>query len=594
MGKEIDKVASPPKTIAYGASNYTQIQSGNYYFVDKTHFILLLEDSLYPLLIRPRRMGKSLWRSLLECYYDVARADKFDELFGSTWIGQNPTAERNRYLILSLDFAAINPAMDQVERSFNEEGENKIHRFLEKYASCFSKQMVEEVYARDTFSSKLSVVLSYVGLHGLKLYVFIDEYDNFANTILSSVGKQAYHEITQGKGFYSHFFNILKAGTSADDAPIGRLFITGVSPIAMDDVTSGFNIGDNISLSSAFQEMVGFTEAETLEILKYYKDANRLVGDVNEHLTLMRVWYNHYRFAKQTKESVFNTDMVLYYVKNVLREQAVPDQLIDQNIKIDYNKLRHLLLVNKDSSRKSLNGNFNLLREIAQQETIACQVVESFPLDQITARENFVSLLYYFGLLTHSGNHHLGQPILQIPNLTVKTLMYGYLRDAFDDNDVFKVDVYRFSNLVGEMAFNGQWQEVVNFLSERIKEQTSIRDFLGSEKAIQSFLLAYLNIHDYFITHSEMETNKGYCDILLEPFLTKYPALPNVYLIELKYIPRSETASQEAIDKARKKAAEQLSRYAQDAALQQRSQGLTIRKLVLVFHGWELVSCEQC
>ncbi len=588
---------APFKKIPYGASSYIRLKTDGFYFVDKTRFIPQLEQSLYPFLIRPRRMGKSLWISLLERYYDVAKKESFESSFQDTWIGQNPTSERNAYLILSFDFSDIDTNAEQVEESFNLEGKIVVHRFLEKYSAYFPQPVIDEVHEQTSLSNKLAVVFSHARLHDIKLYILIDEYDNFANTILSSIGSHAYREMTHGTGFYRRFFNKLKAATGKDDAPVARLFITGVSPVTMDDVTSGFNIGDNISLSPVFQEIVGFTEDEVYTLLNYYKSTGQLVGKVNEHIAIMRVWYNHYRFASKAHTSVYNTDMVLHYVKNVLRDKDIPEQMIDQNVKIDYNKLRHLLLVNQQSNEKSLNGNFDLLREITQKEAINSHIVESFPLKQISTRENFISLLFYFGLLTYSKTQYRGKPQLKIPNLTVKTLMYGYLRDALEDNNVFKVDIYQLSSLVENMAFDGQWQPTFSFLAKMVQEQTSVRDYLSAEKAIQSFLLAYLNINDYFITYSEAELNKGYCDILLEPHLSKYPEIPNVYLIEIKHIARSqstESSLQAAINKAQEKAKVQLNQYSQDTILQQRNQGLTLHKLVLVFHGWELVLCEEC
>ncbi len=605
MTSKADQNGNTPtkiKNIPYGVSDFASIKQRNDYFVDKTHFIPELEKTRYLFLIRPRRMGKSLWLSILANYYDIATKDQFEGLFSDTWIGQNPTSERNSYLVLRLDFSSVSSNPNNVEEHFNFCGEVAVHAFIEKYHEFFTEQLLERVQSREVLGDKLAIVFSHLGKHNVKLYIFIDEYDNFANTIMSSSadGTDAYRKFTHGSGFYRQFFNVLKAATAT--GAVERLFITGVSPITMDDVTSGFNIGDNISLSLAFQEVVGFTEVEVLEMLNYYHATGSLVGDVNEHLSIMRDWYNHYRFSSRTLTSVYNTDMVLYYIKAVLRERCIPETMIDHNIKIDYNKLRHLLLVDQQwSNASSLNGNFSLLRNVAQKERITSTIVSSFPLAELTAQENFLSLMYYFGLLTYSGETDMDEPVLRIPNLTVKTLMYGYLRDAFKDTNVFQVNIDRFSRLVKAMAYKGEWREVFDFLAEKIQEQTAIRAFLvgeslSSEKVIQGFLIAYLNIHDYFISSSEADLNMGFGDILLEPYLVRYPSIPNVYLLELKYIDRSkrsEAALQTTIENAKQDAIRQLDQYVQDAALQQRSEGLAIRKLAVVFHGWELVLCEE-
>ncbi len=595
MSSQDDKASASStkvKEIPYGVSGFATLQQSNAYYVDKTPFIPLLEKTRYVFLIRPRRMGKSLWLSTLENYYDVAAKNNFDPLFGNTWIGQNPTSERNGYLVLRLDFSSVSAHPDKVEDSFNFRGDNAVRNFLNKYAQYFVEDVINRIHSREALSDKLDIIFSHLNGQDVKLYILIDEYDNFANTILSTVGSDVYQQVTHGAGFYREFFSLLKSGTAG--GLVDRLFITGVSPVTMDDVTSGFNIGDNVSLSPAFQEVVGFTEQDVSQLLQHYKRAGVLSGDVKDHLSTMRDWYSHYCFANKAKGSMYNSDMVLNYIKNVLRDQHTPESLIDQNVKIDYNKLRHLLFVNRHSA-KPLNGNFNALQQIISQGGIASQVVESFPLENVAKRSNFVSLLYYFGLLSFSNREHRGKPFLKIPNQTIQTLMYGYIRDAFEDSQVFNVDLEHFSDLVADMAFEGQWQPVFEFLAQRLQEQTAVRDYIEGEKAVQVFLRTYLHIIDFFITLPEPELNKGFGDIVLEPFLQRYPDIPHAYLIEVKYIPRAtngKEALKAAIEDAHTQAQSQLQQYEQDDGLSRRYQGLTLHKLVIVFHGWELVLCE--
>lgn len=570
------------KGIAYGVSDFESIQTRNSYYVDKTHFIPSLEAHYYTFFIRPRRFGKSLWLSILETYYDVTKKDRFEDFFHDTWIAQNRTEEQGSYLVLTFNFSEVLANPDEVRSSFEDYGRIQIEHFLDRYQDLFPENDRKSVEAESRVSSKLSALFNKAEKLGLGIYILIDEYDNFANTILSTVGEQAYQELTHGDGFYRHFFAVLKAGTGGSGGGLKRLFITGVSPVTMDDVTSGFNIGSNISLEPHFNEMVGFTEAEVRQMLQYYQEQQVFKQDLEDTVALMKLWYNNYNFSEELDEPMFNTDMVLYFVQKSIHRGKPPRELIDQNIRIDYGKLRHLMLV----SRK-LNGNFNQLKSIIDDEEVVSEINSSFPLEQISHPNNFMSLLYYFGLLSIVGQKR-GMPLLKIPNQTVKVLMYGYIRDAFADVGTFRLDVWTLKDLFSRMAYDGEWENVFDFLADEIQKQTEIRDYLSAEKVIQGFLLAYLNISDFYITQTEREMNKGFADIFLEPFLTKYPDLPHVYLIELKYIKRSEF-NEATLEAQIESAKNQLDQYLQDPIIQKQYAALNTTGLILIFNGWELV-----
>ncbi|VEN74761.1 ATPase AAA [Candidatus Desulfarcum epimagneticum] len=578
-------MAQKIKRIPYGISDFEMVQTGNYYFVDKTRFIPFLEEHRYTFFIRPRRFGKSLWISILECYYDINLKDRFDEYFKETRIGQNPTPERNSYLILRFDFSAVNPAIGKVEESFEAYCSLAVRHFTRVYKDALDGRFFSEVEDIPSVSEKLDAVFMRAHELNLNIYMLIDEYDNFANTILSTAGEKAYHDLTHGEGFFRHFFGKLKAGTAMRSG-LSRLFITGVSPITMDDVTSGFNIGTNISMRGAFNEMAGFSENEIAEILDYYKKAGKFSPDVDESMEIMRKWYNGYVFAKNISTPVFNTDMALYFVNVANLDNALPDNLIDDNVKIDYGKLKHLMFVNK-----RLNGNFDVLKSIMEEGKISSYINQSFALEQLTNPDNFVSLLYFFGLLTFRGTKH-GEPLLAIPNMTVSHLMYGYIRDAYSEAEIFRVNIWKFAGLVREMGWLGKWKEVFGFISREIKNQTSVRDYLGGEKIIQGFLLAYLSINDFFIPHTEYEAGKGYSDFFLEPFLLKYPEMPYGYLIEIKYIKRGGVTDS-VLAKAEDEAKEQLEQYAGEGRFAEKYKGRKIFKLLLIFHGWEMVLAKE-
>jgi len=594
---------SPLKRIPYGISDFGRMRSENGYYVDKTRYIPLIEAApLYLFCIRPRRSGKSLWLSLMQHYYDVNRADQFDELFGDTYIGQNPTTDRNSYLILFFNFSMVNPLPDHVHSSFIAIVNNELDDFLARYAQFYSEEEATYIKSSDDIQSKLQRIFYHVTRKGLKIYLFIDEYDNFTNTILANQGQEAYHSVTHGAGFFRHFFNMLKGATGGQMAGLARLYITGVSPVTMDDVTSGFNIGTNISLNHRFNEMIGFTKSEVTTMLTYYHQHGWMTLSVDEILSIMGFWYNDYRFAEEVSASIYNSDMVLYFLSEIEDSASLPRRLIDQNIRTDYKKLRYLMLIDaqiaggQEAGKKKLNGNFSLLQSILEEGEIVSFINPGFPVEDLLHRENFVSLLYYFGLLSFT-NQFVGEiPILRIPNRTVKDLLYGYMRSSFDDADMLKIDVRLLTTLVDSMATKGEWRPFFDYLNNAVEEQTSIRDHLNAEKVFHGFLLAYLNVTHHYHTWSEREMGGGFVDLYLEPFIARYPSIQYGYLIELKYISQKEfdaEGGQQAFEQKITDAKAQLLQYANDPRIQQVAEQVAIKKLVLVYRGWQLAYAEE-
>ena len=588
----MDEVPAYPR-IPYGEADFRRIRLNRWMYVDKTHFLRRLEQERYAFLIRPRRFGKSLWVSLLENYYDRWWGHEFDAVFAGTDIGRNPTAERHRYVVLRFDFSAVNDALETLEDRFEGYCHIELRGTLRRHPDLFPEPAMRDILSPPSITEKLAELFRYAGDHDIPLYVLIDEYDNFANTVLAHHGAEAYHAFTHGGGFYRNFFATLKSGTARSGGGIDRLFITGVSPVTLDDVTSGFNIGTNISLDPDFNEMVGFTEAEARNLVETYRDCGVFDQNVEEVMALMGEWYNGYRFAKTADVDLYNTDMVLYYLKHSMPNRPVPDDLIDTNVRIDYDKLRHLLVVGRQ-----LNGNFDLLRDIIGEEQVDTRIQTSFPLKRLTRPENFLSLLHYFGLLSIREVAH-GVPRLAIPNQTVKQLMYGYLRDGYRDVGVFSVNLFRFEQLMMRMANEGEWRPAFAFLGEAIARQTGIRDYIAGEKVVQGFLAAYLSVTDYFVFRSEAELGKGHADISLEPLVARYPHLRLGYLIELKYLKRSERfqrsepADEAGVAAAVDAATTQLQRYLAEERLARQFPGVRFVGLAVVFHGWELAFCES-
>ncbi|HLP62525.1 MAG TPA: AAA family ATPase, partial [Candidatus Deferrimicrobium sp.] len=478
------------KQIPYGEANFNDFKVKNLYYVDKTRFIRDIEKKgSYLFLIRPRRFGKSLFLAILEAYYDIEYKDRFDDLFVGTDIHQNPTKEKNSYLVLKLNFSAVKPEISRVEEAFTNYIKDYAYRFFTKYEKIIDidlKTAKEELFAKKSAAEVMVTFLSLCPVKKYRLYGIIDEYDNFANTILSESGEQAFMDITHGSGFLRAFFNVVKAGTTDMDAPISRLFMTGVSPITLDDVTSGFNIAEHISRDSDLSEIMGFTRSEVETMIEYYRQTGKIHHSTPELLEIMGQWYNHYRFSVYAPGEVFNTVHVLYFLKEYMKESLVPDTLIDYNAMMDYMKLRHLIIIDQKGTLRT-NGNFSVLRKIIADGSIHSTIIKSFPIAQLTNPKNFISLLYYFGLLTIQEMDEENTPVLTIPNEMVKRLYYGYITDTYEETSALHLDMMTYTDLMKDMAYRGNWQALVEYIASRMEASLSIRDLMTGEKAHQVF-----------------------------------------------------------------------------------------------------------
>ena len=446
----------------------------------------------------------------------------------------------------------------------------------------FSDDARQRILAASTVGGQLNELFLHVQDGSIPLYILIDEYDNLANNILAWRGEDAYHAFTRDEGFYRAFFATLKSGTST--GALERLFVTGVSPMAMDDVTSGFNIGRNLSLSPELNAMLGFTEDEVRQVLNVYHAAGAMGERPDDALATMRRWYNGYRFATEAVEDVYNTDMVLYYLAESLGRDGPPEELIDENVRVDYGKLRHLLTVGG-----RLNGNFHLLRTAMTDGRAQCRVKRGFPRKELDNRNNFLSLLHYFGLLSIRPDAP-AEPELVVPNQTARHLLHAFIRDAYSDVGAFTVYLDDLERLMRRMSQRGEWRPVLDLLAEAIQSQTSVRDYLREEKMVQGFLAAYLGATDHFLFSTEREFGKGFVDFCLEPFTARHPLARHGYLIELKYVKREEDKAK--LDAAMAEAEAQLRRYLADGRLRAQGPDVTYTGLAVAFHGWELVRCH--
>lgn len=582
------------KLVPYGVADFATVIEQNLYYVDKTMFIPELEKQPRNLFfIRPRRFGKSIFLSMLYSYYDCTQSHKFQSLFGNLWIGQHPTPLQGKYQVLFLDFSQITGNIDKLETKFNSYLSINLDAFVRQYSEYYQAEM-EEILAQEDFEEKMELIFKAAKAHQYHLYLIIDEYDNFTNVILNERGENVYHAITHADGFYRDVFKKFKGNFE-------RIFMMGVSPVTLDDVTSGFNIGWNISIKPEFDEMLGFSTTDVVEMFTYYKEHGSIPADsdIDAIVNDMKPWYDNYCFAKQAlkkKTRMFNCDMVLYYLRNYMDAGCPPEEMIDPNTRTDYGKMKKLLQFDKlDGERKGI------IRKIAEEEQIVTQLYESFSAYQIPKAEIFPSLLFYYGMLTIKGTRG-SKLILGIPNNNVRKQYYGYLEEEYQAKAY--VDVNQLTDYYYDMAYDGKWEEGLRFMADAYAKVSSVRDGIEAERNLQGFFMAYLNLNDYYITAPELELNHGYCDFFLLPDLTHY-ASQHSYILELKVLSKKDfsaivegefTEGGKPMTKAEKQwreAVEQIHRYAEAPRVEALRQGTKLHLIIMQFEGWELKRMEE-
>ena len=569
------------KQVPYGIADFVSVRERNLYYVDKTMYLPILEEQPSNLFfIRPRRFGKSLFISMMQAYYDKAKAGRFDELFGNLWIATHPTPLRNRYQVLYLDFSRIQGNIDSLEVHFNSYCCDQVNDFIDTYRDDYPKDKVDELLRSNDAGQKLNLLNNMSKKYSQPLYLIIDEYDNFTNVVLNEEGNEVYHAITHASGFYRDVFKKFKG-------MFERIFMTGVSPVTLDDLTSGFNIGWNVSTNPRLDKMLGFSTEDVREMFTYYKQCGKLPADsdVEDMIAEMKPWYDNYCFAEECLSSdvrVFNCDMVLYYLRHNIDTGRAPKKMLDPNTKTDYSKLKKLLqLDNIDGDRKGV------IQRIAEEGHITADLYESFPASEMTKPEIFPSLLFYYGMLTITGTYG-SQLILGIPNNNVRKQYYNYLLENYEPYS--GMEMSNLKTLFTKMSFDGKWEDALRYISDAYKKISSVRDAIEGERSIQGFFMAYLSLNDYYITAPELEMSHGYCDFFLLPDMTHYQA-SHSYILELKYLPKKDYES--LAESQWNEAVEQINRYAAAPRVEALRQGTQLHRIIMQFAGWELMRMEE-
>ena len=525
----------------YGISNYEELITENYYYVDKTKYIEKLEElpEKRIMFLRPRKFGKTLFTSVLENYYDKNKIDSFEKLYGNTYIGKNTTKLKNSYCILRFNFSGIDTSTEEATiRGFKKEVASSIEVFINRYNLEFhvNKEDEAENILDNLFKS------FYIQKPQDKIYVIIDEYDHFANELLGFNPEQ-FRGLVSKNGKVRKWYEILKKGT---ETVVDRIFITGVAPITLDSLTSGFNIGTDITQDEEFNEMIGFTEEELKEILKNQEIS---LKEQEKIIPIMKENYDGYKFCLKAKNQIYNSNMCLYFLSRYIRLGEIPDKLIDTNIASDYSKIGKMLDLCKGENR------LEILRKTVQGEPIVNTIIEKFnPAIEFTEND-MISMLYYLGYLTISGEL-VGIPELTIPNKVMKEIYVDYFMQMMDKEAEFRIDNNANQEILIQLAKEGRIDKIVEILKIYLNNLSN-RDLIKfDEKYIKLiFYCIAMNIKAYS-TKSEMEVNRNYPDILLVPRDSSkgYKAV----MVEFKYIKKGEVAK---LEDKQKEAREQIERY---------------------------------
>ena len=529
------------KKLPYGISDYERIVKDNYYYVDKTKYIEKLEDLPQPYItfLRPRKFGKTLFTSTLENYYDIKKKDKFEQLYKETYIGKHPTPLKNSYHILRFNFSGIDTStVDTTINGFKREVGSSIKLFAQKYGLDFYVNMEDE--AENILDNLIKSFI--VQKSNDKIYVIIDEYDHFANELLGFDTDQ-FKSLVSKNGKVRKWYEILKKGT---ETVIDRIFITGVAPITLDSLTSGFNIGTDITRDEEFNEMLGFTEAELVELMNAQEVSKE---KEEEMLPIMKENYDGYKFSINGKEKIYNSTMCLYFLSNYTRLEKLPESLVDVNIASDYSKIGKMLDLCKGEKRAEI------IEKTVSGEGILSEITQKFnPAMEFTDMD-LVSMLYYLGYLTIV-KEELGMPELKVPNKVMREIYSDYFIKLIDDEAQMSIDNDEYTEILRQLALEGKIDKIVEILQKYLKNLSN-RDYQRfDEKYVKLiFYCISMNLKLYTVK-SELEVQREYPDILLVP--RDRSKGYNSIMVEFKYLKKGE---ENKLKEKQKEAKEQIFKY---------------------------------
>ena len=512
------------KKLPNGISNYEELIEENYYYVDKTMYIEKLESlsDKRIMFLRPRKFGKTLFTSMLENYYDILKCDKFEKLYGETYIGKNPTKLRNSYHILKFNFSGIDTATEESAiQGFKQKVENGIKNFIENYKIDF---YINSDQTPEGMLGSLFVAFR-TQKQNEKIYVIIDEYDHFANELLS-FHTENFKTLVSKNGKIRKWYEILKEGT---ETVVNRIFITGVAPITLDSLTSGFNILKDITRDVEFNEMIGFRKEELVTLM------NAQGIDKQKQKTLLPVLkenYDGYKFSIKATEKIYNSNMCLFLLSDYISLGELPESLVDVNIASDYSKLGKMLDLCTNENKQEI------IEKTLSREGIATEIIEKFNPEIGFGEREFASMLFYLGYLTIDGDE-FGMPILQIPNKVMQDIYSNYFIDLVSVETDLRIDPSEYNLMTKEIALEG----TINKITEKLHlflNNLSNRDFQRfDEKYVKLLFYSIAMNLKIFSVKSEMEVNRKYPDLLIVP--KDYSKNYKSVMIEFKYLKKDES-----------------------------------------------------
>ena len=531
------------KKLPYGISDYERIVENEYYYIDKTMYIEKLENlpEPYIMFLRPRKFGKTLFTSTIENYYDINKKEKFQELFGETYIGKNPTKLKNSYYILRFNFSGIDTTNEETTiKGFQKKIMSSVKMFVEKYELDFY------INPEDEAENILNNLIKAFNIQKAdkKIYVIIDEYDHFANELLG-FKTDHFKNLVSKNGKVRKWYEILKEGT---ESVVDRIFITGVAPITLDSLTSGFNISSDKTQDRELNEMMGFTEKELRKLMQEHNISEEKQEKI---LPIMRQNYDGYKFSLYGKQKIYNSNMCLYFLNYYIKYSELPEQMIDVNIASDYNKIGNMLSLCKNENR------INIIEKTVLGEELPTKITQKFNPEISFGEKELLSMLYYLGYLTIVGEK-LGRVELKVPNQVMKEIYAEYFLELIERETELKIEENEYDKILQEIALEGKMDTFVKTV-ERYLKNLSNRDYERfNEKYVKLLFYSIAMNFDIYDVKSEMEIERGYSDLVLSPREEQKSKGYYSIIIEFKYLKKEE---EKKLKNMQKEAKEQLERY---------------------------------
>jgi hypothetical protein len=565
--------------IGYGKADFRELITRGFYYVDRTRFLEVLESmgAEYLIFLRPRRFGKSLWISLLQYYYGLQYKNEFEQLFGNTYIGKKPTNSKNNYYILRFNFSGLSTETDELlTEAFVKSVRKGVRRFFQDYPDFHHLERQQEILNERQAAIMVGNLLSTDSNNQKKVYLLIDEYDHFANELIA-FRMDSFRNIVSKNGWVRKFYETLKI--AANEGVIEKMFITGVSPIMLDSMTSGFNIASNRTLTPSLHNMMGFTEDEVRDLLRGIEISETQLPEL---LEVLKSWYNGYRFSKRGKDLIYNADMVLYFVEEYKQYQEAPEKMLSTNIASDYNKIKQLFSIGGHEQEK-----WDFVDKLLKGEKIEVEITDIFSFERNFTTTDFLSLLFYMGFLTIDSVSFDTSVYLKMPNRVIANLYQDYFIQIMNEIGGLDTDISTLRNALNALVRDNNPYRILAILCETLKALTH-RDFQKmDEKHIQTMFFCYVNLLQVYDTKSEYQTEKQYYDIVMLRNGLANELVINEFLFEFKYLKKG---TPKQVERSEAEAKAQIEGYLQHKQIQ-RHPNLHAWQIVIV--GDELEVCKE-